>query len=68
MKKAAKQLNLSRFEPVTAAATSKIQELIRVGAKLIAVERGFVRLRRMDSVATVDGCGRVTWEAAPRGR
>lgn len=62
MKRGMPNLNLSRFEPLSAVATAKINELIAAGAKLTLVERTRVQLRRLESLATVDAWGRVQWQ------
>src|SRR4051794_32757932 len=57
MKRRAPKLSLSRFQPLTAMATAKINELIAAGAKLTLVEHTRVQLQRMESVAIVDEWG-----------
>jgi hypothetical protein len=68
MQRGVPKLNLSRFEPLSGVATSKINDLIAAGAKLTLVERTRVQMRRMESLVTVDEWGRVSWAAAPRAR
>jgi hypothetical protein len=60
--------DLSRFNPTTPSAVAKVQEFLAAGAVITAVKRECVLLRRQESVATIDACGRVAWSAAPKSR
>jgi hypothetical protein len=63
-KKDIPHLDMRRFHPIVAAAAAKVSEFVAAGAVVTSVERDRVLLRRQESMATVDSCGRVTWSAA----
>lgn len=52
-----------KFEPMTADAKNRIQELIKRGGHIISEHRSHVLIQRMESVAKIDQYGRVEWNA-----
>jgi carotenoid cleavage dioxygenase-like enzyme len=54
-------VDLARFEPQSAFARSKVDELIKRGAVVIAVRAALVTLKRAGQTARIDSWGRVEW-------
>jgi hypothetical protein len=55
------ETKFKKFEPMSANARQKIQELVKRGGIIIAEHRNHVLIRRMESVAKIDQFGRVEW-------
>ena len=52
---------VSRFKPKVSSASTTIADLIKRGATVIKDSATLVELRRMQSIASVDDMGRVSW-------
>lgn len=55
-----------KFKPQVSSTTSFINDLINQGATLLKESATMIELQRMQSIASIDQYGRVTWrEATP---
>jgi len=59
-----KEKKFKKFEPMTAIATTKIDEIVKRQGKIIQETRTFIEVQRMSSIAKIDQWGRVEWREA----